>query len=352
MYWIRCDHGQERLARGKELAERAVELRPDLAETHVAIAQYYYDGLDDYPRALDELATATKIQPSNTTALFLTGLVFNHQGRWGEATEVMGKAVELDPRNPILLAGFAASCVRARRYAAADRAFGLAIALSPQWGYSHAFRAELQVMWHGDLDKAQAIIEEASRVPGLKEELAGEWQSVALLRRDYPEVLRQIEKQEPQVRDDSKEHSALLLSRGQAQVLMGEGDLARRSYEAARVELEKKIAQDPNDAGLHSSLGIAYAGLGRRSDAVREAKLACDLAPATKDAVAALYPLDDLARVYTMVGQPSEAIAVLDDKLSRVGTFTPHLLRLDPTWDPLRSDPRFQALLTKYEVRE
>jgi hypothetical protein len=71
----------------------------------------------------------------------------------------------------------------------------------------------------------------------------------------------------------------------------------------------------------------------------------------SKDAWRALYRLEDLALVYTMVGQSSEAIAQLDDLLARSGWFTAHILRLDPRWDPLRSDPRFQALLTKYEVK-
>jgi serine/threonine-protein kinase len=264
----------------------------------------------------------------------------------------MGKALELEPRNPSLLGIFALNCARARRYADADRALGLATALSPQWPGTYELRAELQVWWHGDLARAQAILDEASHVAGMKEGFLDARRSLALLRRDYPEVLRQIEAQEPNVRDDPAEHSALLLSRGQVQMLMGQPDLGRRSYEAARLELEKKIAQDPNDAGLHSSLGIAYAGLGRRAEAVREAKLACELAPASKDAVEALGPLDNLARVYTMVGQPGEAIAVLDDRLSRIGTRTAHWLRLEPSWDPLRSDPRFQALLKKYEVKE
>jgi len=351
MYWLHYDHSPERLAKGKELAERAVELRPDLAEPHAALAQYYYHGLLDYPRALDELATATKIQPSNTMVLFLTGLILPRQGRWVEAAEVMGKAVELDPGNPSLLGLSAPSWARARRYADADRALGLATALSPQWPFPYAYRAELQVWWHGDLAKAQAILEEASHVAGMKESFLETRQWLALLRRDYPEVLRQIEAQEPHVLDDPAKHSDLLLFRGQVQMLMGQGDLARRSYEAARVELEKKIAQDPNDAGSHSSLGIAYAGLGRREEAVREAKIGCDLMPASKDALAALDPLDSLAVVYTMVGQPGEAIAVLDDRLSRIGSRTAHTLRLDPAWDPLRSDPRFQALLKKYEVK-
>jgi tetratricopeptide (TPR) repeat protein len=272
------------------------------------------------------------------------------QGRWVEAAEAYEKGLELDPKNVHLLHHLAGCYVQAGRYMDADRALGRAIALSPQWSWPYQIRANLQVYWHGDVEKAQAILEEAGHVAGMKESFLDTRQWLALLRRDYPEVLRQIEKQEPQVRDDPAKHSDLLVSRGQVQMLMGQGDPARRSYEAARVELEKKIAQDPNDAGLHSSLGIAYAGLGRCADAVREAKLGYDLSPASRVAEK-LGRLGDLAQVYTMVGQPGEAIAVLDDKLSRTGGFTVHDLRLDPTWDPLRSDPRFQALLKKHEVK-
>jgi TolB-like protein/Flp pilus assembly protein TadD len=351
MYWLHYDRSPERLAKGKELAERAVELRPDLALPHAALAQYYYHGLLDYSRALNELAIATKIQPSNSMVLLLKGLVLGRQGHPVEAAEVMSKAVELDPRNPNLLALSAAVFVHARRYAEADRAFELAVALSPEYAWARAYRAELQIKWHGDVDKAQALLDEASRVPGVWERHAGSWQWVALARRDYPEVLRQIEKQEPQVRDDPKEHSALLLSRGQVQVLTGQGDLARRSYEAARVELEQLVRQAPNDAAFHTSLGIAYAGLGRRADALREAKLSSDLKTASKDAPDP-FLLADLAYLYTMLGQPGEAIAVLNEVLSQSGSFTAHMVRLDPGFDPLRSDPRFQALLKKYEVKE
>ena len=73
--------------------------------------------------------------------------------------------------------------------------------------------------------------------------------------------------------------------------------------------------------------------------------------PASRDAYRALYRLWDLALVYTIVGQTGEAIAQLDYVLAQTGEYTPHTLRLDPRWDPLRSDPRFQALLTKYEVK-
>jgi serine/threonine-protein kinase len=133
--------------------------------------------------------------------------------------------------------------------------------------------------------------------------------------------------------------------------LAGQSDLAHRSFEAARLTLEQKAKQAPDDHRVRSSLGIAYAGLGRREEAVREARRGCELMPASKDALIAIMPVWELAVVYTMVGRPAEAITTLDDLLSRSGWWTPRVLRLDPDWDPLRSDPRFQALLTKYEVK-
>lgn len=103
--------------------------------------------------------------------------------------------------------------------------------------------------------------------------------------------------------------------------------------------------RDPADDRFHSSLGIAYAGLRRRVEAVREARLGCELMPASKDAWRAPYRLEDLAFVYTLVGQTSDAITHLNGLLERSGWVTPHVLRLDPRCDPLRSGGRRVALL-------
>jgi tetratricopeptide (TPR) repeat protein len=355
MYWLYFDRSQQRVVKAKEAAERAVELRPDLAEAHTAVGMYSYQGLLDYPRALSEFSVALKIQPSNSDALYGVGVVLRRQGRWAGSAEQMSKALEFDPRNANLLYNFAQGCVLARRYADADRAYGLAIVLSPQYGDPCARKAWLQVQWRGDVEQAQAVLDEAGRVAGLTDDaslVAERALRVALARRNYQGALRQLEAETRHAFDNQWDYVPIPLFRGQVQLLTGQHDLARRSFEAARLELEQKVAQDPADPRFHSSLGIAYAGLGRRVDAVREAKLACELMPASRDAWRALYRLEDLALVYTMVGQPSEAIAQLDDLLARSGEFTPHMLRLDPGWDPLRSAPRFQALLAKYEVKD
>jgi tetratricopeptide (TPR) repeat protein len=355
MSWLYYDRSPERVARAREAAERAVQLRPDLPEAHIALGFYYYHGLLSYPQALAEFAAALEIQPNNGEALWGIGFVRARQGRWQESADTMKKVAELDPADASKLYNLGFASKVAGRYADADRAYARAIVLNPQSAYAYAGRSGLQIVWHGDVDRAQAILDQAALVPGLEDEaglVANTRRLVALARRDYQKALDLLAAETRTVFAGQNYYRPVSLLRGQVQRLEGQQDAARRSFEAARAELEQKIAQDPGDHRFHGALGIAYAGLGRRDDAVREAELGCELMPASKDAYRALYRLEELARVYTMVGRHDEAIAVLDDLLGRSGEWTPHLLRLDPGWDPLRSDPRFQALLTKYEVTE
>jgi TolB-like protein/Flp pilus assembly protein TadD len=355
MYWAYFDRSEDRVVKAKEAAERAVMFRPDLAETHAALGYYYYRGSRDYERALDEFAKALRIQPGASVVHEGIGYVLRRQGHWKESADEIKKATDSDPKNAVLVFNLGRSWVLAHSYADADRAFQQAIGLSPEWNGPYATRASLQVRWRGDLDKAQAILDEAGRVPGLRDGdglLAQDAAWLAMLHRDYEGALRVFETQPPHAFEYQNRLPPISLMRGEALMLAGRREPARRTFETVRLELEQTIKQDPGDGRFHSSLGIAYAGLGRREDAVRAAKRGCDLMPASKDAWMAQSRLYDLALVYTMTGQVDEAIATLDDVLSRSGSVTPHVLRLDPAWDPLRSDPRFQALLKKYAVEE
>jgi tetratricopeptide (TPR) repeat protein len=122
-------------------------------------------------------------------------------------------------------------------------------------------------------------------------------------------------------------------------------DRAKEYYEEARINLESKIEEMSEDARFHSSLGIAYAGLGRKEEAVREGKLGVELLPVTKDAMKGSGRVEDLARIYVMVGEFDAAIDKLEFLLSRPGQTSIHLLRLDPAWAPLRNHPRFKKLI-------
>ena len=128
----------------------------------------------------------------------------------------------------------------------------------------------------------------------------------------------------------------------------GDRQRATKAFDSARVILEREIIDSPTDASVHSALGLAYASLNRKEDAVREGLLAVRLNPVSKDAVFGPQLIRQLATIYTVVGQPEEAIAQLELFYS-VPNYTPiELLNLDPRMDPLRDHPRFQALVEKH----
>ncbi len=355
IYWEYYDRIEERLVKAKEAAELAIRLRPDIAEAHTALGLYYYQGMLNYPQALDEFAAALRIQPNNSETLAAIGYVLRRQGRWVEAAEKFGRAAELDPKNVGRIFDFGFTNELAGRYAEADRALVRALTLNPQYAEACAERAWLQLLWRGDSDKAQAIMDKAARIGGLKDDvgyIAEVQLRIALSRRDYTRALHQLQAETREAIDNQDGYWPIPLLRGQVLRLAGQHNLARRSFEAARLELERRAGQDPDDHRIRSSLGIAYAGLGRGEEAVREARLACELMPASKDALRAVIRVWELAVVHAMLQQTTDAIAALDDLLARSGWWTPHVLRLDPNWDRLRSDPRFQALLAKYEVKQ
>ncbi len=139
---------------------------------------------------------------------------------------------------------------------------------------------------------------------------------------------------------------ALLAAR--AHQLMGESELAHASYDSARAILEKELDAHLDDHRIHSALGIAYGGLGHKEIAIHEGKWGVELLPVSKDALIGPARVLDLAEIYTMVGEYDAALEEIEYVLSLNGWWSVQELRLDPIWDPLRDQPRFQELLEKY----
>ncbi len=127
---------------------------------------------------------------------------------------------------------------------------------------------------------------------------------------------------------------------------MGESERSREAYDTARILLEEEIKGRAHDHRVRSSLGIVYAALGRKEDAIREGKLGVELFPVSKDALVGPYRVEDLVFIYTLVGEHDAALDKLEYLLSIPSeTMSVSMLRLDPRWDPLRDHPRFQKLI-------
>ena len=143
--------------------------------------------------------------------------------------------------------------------------------------------------------------------------------------------------------DDLYQPKAML--EGITYLAMNDGARARGACESARQHLEKEIAEVPRDARKRASMGLTLACLGRKEEAIREARLAADLKPVSVDALDGPSYQDNLARVYAMVGEPDAACDILEKLLSHSSGAAVNLLRLDPIWVPLRTFPRFRNII-------
>jgi serine/threonine protein kinase/tetratricopeptide (TPR) repeat protein len=354
-YWLHYDRRESELERARVEAERAVALRPDSAETHLALGYCHYLGRLDYDAALAEFGKALAIQPNNALVQAAIGYVRRRQGRMDKAEADLRKAVEGDPRNGSLFFNLGETQLLSRKYSDAIRNLEVSTSLNPNGAPGRELLAWSHVLWHGDVASAERVLQAAAALPSLDDPTGRvPYLSVraTLVARDWEGALRRVNSQRREVLGESQfQYVPVSLLRAEALSCMGRRDLARQSFEGARGLLVRRIAEAPEDARLHSSLGIALAGLGQTAEAVQEGERGVALMPPTREAYRGVFRVEDLARIYAMAGNQEAAIQQLDYLLSHPSWISVTLLKLDPRWDPLRKNSKFEALLAKYEVK-
>ncbi|MBA7705303.1 Beta-barrel assembly-enhancing protease [subsurface metagenome] len=349
MYW-HFDRSEECLAMAKQAVEKAFQLNPNLPEAHLALGHYYYRGHLDYDRALEQFAIARKSQPNNTEVLSGIAWVQRKQGKFEQALANIKKASELDPLSNMLAWQVANTYNFLRKYPEAERYYERAISLAPDLpaGYSH--KAWLYLRWEGSTEKARAVLEEAlENIKSAENAFVGTLATLDVFDGNYQEALDRLSLKSG---DTDGPDYFTVLQYARIYGYMNKRELEKKCYDDARSILESKIQEQPEDARLHSSIGIAYAGLGRKEDAIREGKLGVELLPVSKDAWRGPSYVWDLARIYVMVGEFDAAVDQLEFLLSVPGPMSIPLLRLHPAWDPLREHPRFGDLLRRLNLPE
>jgi serine/threonine-protein kinase len=233
-----------------------------------------------------------------------------------------------------------------RKYPEAERYFERAISLAPDFAGTYDFKARLYLCWEGSTQKARAVLAEALQNVSSAEN-ADIVNLLAMLDVYDGNCQEALDRLSLKSKDTDNQFNFIPTALRCARIYgyMNNKELAEKYYDDARSILKSKIQEQPEDARFHSSLGIAYAGLGRKEDALREGRLAIELLPVTKEAYRGLYRVEDLAKIYVMVGEFDAAIDQIEFLLSRPGVMSIPLLRLDPAWDPLRDHPRFKKLL-------
>ena len=346
IYWFYYDRTEQRLGMAKKAVDKALQLAPDSPETHLALGHYYYHCQSDWDRALEEFAIARKSQSNNSDLLLFIGAVQRRQGKFEEALANIKRASELDPLSNRLAEDLGKTFALMRNYPEAMRNFNRAISLAPNLPGPYSSKAELYLCWEGSTEKARAVVEEALKNIRSSEEssIVNLLNTLDVYEGNYQKALDRLSLKSEDI-DDQFLFIPRAIQYARIYGYMNENELAKKYYDEGRNILEAKIQQQPDDARFHSALGIAYAGLGRREDAIREGKIGVNLLPITKEAWRGISRVRDLARIYVMVGEFDLAIDQLEFLLSIPGELSIPLLRLEPVWAPLREHPRFRKLL-------
>ena len=354
--YFNSDHTPARLALAQGAIDSAFHLNPDSGEAHLALALHLYWGYFDYARARAELAIARRTLPNNPQVYAVTAWIDRRQGRWSDSVRDMKRASELDPRNfffALNLAGFYFGS-RPLPYEQTRKALDRVLALKPNFIDARIDAGGgLEMHWRADTRHWHATIEKIlTEEPASANDQAMNLQrfQLALFERDFIAAGR-IVAAAPQDQDwlggFSRDFWIGVVARAK-----GDGMAAQAAFTAARAEQEAKVRAQPDVAPILSVLGIIDAGLRRKEEALGEGRRAVELMPIAKDSTDAPGLVQNLAWIYAWTAERDLATEQLEIVAKIPSGPTYGELRLDPVWDSLRGDPRFEKIVASLAPKD
>src|SRR5450432_1331572 len=348
-----------RKAKARAQAEEALRLSPTLGEAHLALGLCLYWGEKKYDAALKEFEVAAATSPNNAEIYNYVAGIYRRQGRWRESVASFERAMSLDPRNREVALFAGNNHLFMRDWPAATACYDRALEIAPDFVAPKIGLAYLEVFRNGNPAAGSEILQ---NIPAGSDPYGmlskGRW-DLAMLERDYSAA-------EKIITDSSLENfpgdgdTPKTFYLGRIALARGDIESAQRYFAADRPDTEKRVRENPDMAERHAQLGLLYAYMQRKEDAIREGRRAVELEPESQDALHGAIAAANLALVYALVGEPDQAITLIERLLSAPGpvewpdnpnNITLADLRLRWEWDSLRSNPRFQKILAGPEPK-
>jgi serine/threonine protein kinase/tetratricopeptide (TPR) repeat protein len=340
MYWEYFDRSEDRCQLAREAADKALSLHPELVEGYLAQGYISYHCNQEYDRALNEFSAALDIWPNHSDLCCALATVQRRQGELAEAVDNFIKSLELDPRSHLKAFDVALTYGLMRQFDQVDNYLDRALAIAPEVPLPYVFKAWCRIFSQADTASARRILEQARG----KADLASSKYYWWIARIIEPDSKKVIAASHP-----GPDSAGFALHLARMYRLLG--DEEREYFHSAQAQklLQSKINVRPDDPRFHSQLGLAYAGLRRRSEALTHASRAVELLPTSRDAFDAIFLVVNRAEVLIIFEEYEAALDRLEHLMSIPGFISGPYLRLDPIWKPLHSHPRFQKIITESE---
>jgi len=328
--------------RAKEAAEKAIVLAPKRPDGYSALGGYERLVRNDLEAAAEQYEKGRRLAPGDTSFLFATAQVEQGLGRWDASLQHMRDAARVNPRSVPTWRVLGTTLMRMRRYPEAREALDRALALSPTNIDALEYKAMTYVE-EGDLRGAREVVKSAPKEVDPTQLVAAfaSYYSLGWVLDDSQRDL--LLRLTPSAFDDDRGHWAWCLA--EAYRLRGDAPNVRRYAEEAVKAMKEQVAAAPEDGGRHGDLGVALSLLGRKEEAIREGERSVALEGLAKDKLYGTWNEQQLALIYTRVGEPEKALDRLEPILRLPSFLSSGWLKIDPAFDPLRSNPRFEKLV-------
>jgi TolB-like protein/Tfp pilus assembly protein PilF len=348
-------HEEETKIKARAQAEEAVRLAPNLGDAHLALGLCLYWGEKDYGAALKEFALAAAASPNDPEVLSYIAGIYRRQGRWRESIASLQRVQDLDPRNGPSIYNAALDHLLVRDWPAATAGYNRLLELAPDAAFARTFFAYLEVYRNGTPATARNILRKIPAGVDPDGFVTRAKCDLAMLERDFA-AAEKVLNDFPGVIDPDWPKSASL---GQVALARGDAASAQRFFMAAAADMETRTRDHSDQPVTHASLGLIYAYIGRKEDAIREAERAVEMEPESQNAFHGAMHAANLAQVYALTGEADQAITLIERLLTIPGPVQPGLpqsitlaeLRLRWEWDSLRKHPRFQKILAGPEPK-